>query len=259
VCGTICDLTGTFALKVTHQTSWSSNSNIRSGSGTHVYWLKLQGTHSGSSVSETITECGRTVPDFSASAVNETFKFQVPSAVFDGGFLPSSTASITLGSSSPGATFALPSTAFMIGASMSDPVNGAWPNAASGLTRVDMDGDGKGGVTLSYLNGSGYTFPRTGGTLFSSRAQQPYSATRLVFSLSGTLNSCTQSSGAATVSHIDTRIFGCRISGGSSDCDSGEANFLDQNCLRYAVGTASYSLVRVANGASCSAVRAALP
>lgn len=259
VCGTICDLSGTFALKVTHQTSWPSNDNIRSGSGTHVYWLRMQGTQRRTTINEVITECGRVVPDFSASAVSETYKFHLPNSLFDGNYLPSTAADVALGSSSPGASLMLPSTALLIGTTMTDPVNGSWPTSASGLTRVDADRDAKPGATFSYLNGGGYEHPRVDSSLFSSRAERPYSATRLVFSLNGTLNSCTQSSGSATVSHIDTRIFGCDIAGSTRDCSSSEANFLDQNCLRYTVGSASYSLVKVADGASCAQVRAALP
>ena len=261
VCGTRCDLTGTFALKVSLNNTWASGANIASGSGAHHFWLKMTGTHSGNSVTETMTECGRFVPDFRASAVNETFHFDLPNAVFDRvpSILPSTNATVALSSASPGATFMLPSSAFLLGTNLSNPLTASWPSQASGLAQVDMDGDGKAGVTLAYLNGNGYSFPRTAATLFSNRASAPYAATRLVFSLNGSLTSCTQSSGSATVRFIDTRIFGCKISGNSGDCSGGEADFLDDNCVNYQLGTATYTLVKVANGATCAAVRAALP
>jgi len=258
VCGTVCDLTGTFALKITQQTSWPSNANLRAGSGTHVFWLKMSGTQTGNQVRASWTECGRSIPEFRASAINETFRFDLPLSVFDSGDLPSTAATVSLGSSAPGATWALPSTAFMIGATMSDPIGGVWPSA-TGLTGVDMDGDGKAGVTMSYLDTGSYIAPHVGATLFDARAERPYAATRLVFSLAGTLTGCSASAGAATVSHIDTGIFGCKIAGSARDCSAGEASFLDQNCLHYAVGSSTYGLLRVAESASCATVRAALP
>ncbi|MEY4510097.1 MAG: hypothetical protein RLZZ450_2219 [Pseudomonadota bacterium] len=141
---------------------------------------------------------------------------------------------------------------------MSDPINAAWPSATA-LSLVDMDADGKPGVTMNYLTGGSFVAPRVGGTLFDDRAERPYSATRLVFSASGTLSSCTQASGPAIVSHIDSAIRGCKIAGDTRDCTGGEASFLDQNCVDYAVGTSTYDMVKVADAASCANVRAALP
>ncbi len=259
VCNTICSLTGTFALKVSLNDTWGNAAYIGSGSGTHQFWLRLVGTHSGNSVTETMTECGRYVPDFSSNKVSETFHFDLPNSVFDNNFLPSSSATVTLSNSSPGASLTMPSTAFLMGTTMSNPVTATWPSSASSLTQVDMDGDGKPGMTLDYLSSGSYSEPRTGGTLFDPRADKPYSATRLVFSLNGSLTSCTQSSGSATVSHIDTRIFGCKLSGSSSDCNNSQGNFLDQNCVNYNLGSASYTMVKVADGASCATVRSAVP
>jgi hypothetical protein len=61
------------------------------------------------------------------------------------------------------------------------------------------------------------------------------------------------------VTHIDTRIFGCKIAGSSQTCSSSEANFLDQNVPDYNLGSTTYSMLKIANGANCAAVRAALP
>lgn len=257
-CPTVCNLTGTFALKLLQQTSWPSNANIRAGNGTHSFWLRMRTMHTGTSVNASITECGRSIPAFRASAVNETFDFEIPPSVFDLSSLPSSVSTLSLTSSTPGSALSMPSTAFLIGATMSDPINAAWPSA-SALSPVDMDADGKPGVTMSYLASAGYVTPRVGATLFDERAERPYSATRLVIALGGALNSCTQASGSAVVSHIDTAIFGCKIAGDTRDCSSGEASFLDQNCLDFAVGTSTYDMLKVADAASCAAVRAALP
>ena len=77
-------------------------------------------------------------------------------------------------------------------------------------------GCGRRPVRATYLSGGGYTHPRVSSSLFAARAVNPYVASRLAFSLQGTLYSCTQASGPATVTHIDTRIFGCELESGSN-------------------------------------------
>jgi hypothetical protein len=59
---------------------------------------------------------------------------------------------------------------------------------------------------------------------------------------------------------VDTRIFGCSIAGSSADCSASEASFVDGNCVNYTMpGTASYSMLKAASGASCATIRAAIP
>jgi hypothetical protein len=263
VCGTVCDFSGTYALKLTLASTWSSGSVIASGSGTFNFWMKVQATQAGNSLAVSVTECGRYIPPFRASLVSETFLYGYPNSLFDGNFLPSSATTATLGNSSPTASFALPRMATQMGVNMADPINGSWPSTAAGIAagiRVDMDGDGKPGVTAEYANGGSYIYPRTSSSLFGyNRADNPYVASRVSFSLSGSMSSCTAGSGTASFTHVDTRIFACNRASSTTDCTAAEADFLDTNCLNYALGSASYSLLKVANGASCSTIRAALP
>jgi hypothetical protein len=261
ICGASCNLTGTWALKITSPTTWTNATYIRGGSGNHVFWLRMTATQSGNSVTETMLECGRRVPDFAATMVSETYGFSLMTSLFDHAppYLPTSSATLTLGSTAPGASVSQPLIAFLMGTTMSNPTTATWPNAASSLTQVDMDADGDPGVRVTYLSGGGYTHPRVSSSIFSTtRAANPYVASRLVFSLQGSLNSCTQASGPATVTHVDTRIFGCELEGGSN-CNGSQAGFLDMNCVRYSVGSSTYTMVKIANGASCAAVRSALP
>jgi hypothetical protein len=261
VCGASCDLTGTFALKIVLQTSWAAGSNIQSGNGPHTFWLKLQGTQSGTSVTSSLIECGRDVPPFKASAVSETYKFVLPNTLFDHvpAYLPSSAATLTLSNTSPTATVTLPSTAFLLGTTLTNPVTATWPSAASSLTSVDMDADGKPGMTLLYDPSGSFSQPRTAATLFATRADKPYSATRLVFSLNGSLSSCTQAAGSANVTHIETRIFGCKMAGSTQDCNATESSFLDANCVKYTLGSATYTMAKIADAGTCADVRAQLP
>ena len=260
ICGARCDLSGTYALKITHPTNWAQNANIQSGSGDHVYWLRLIGTHSGNNLGAQLLECGRRVPPFRARAVSETYGFEVPNTVFDRSpaILPTVNQTITLGNTSPTASINMPLTAFLLGATMANPTTAAWPSSAGSLTSVDMDGDGIAGVRVNYRNDSTYDYPRAGGNAFSPRVSNPHAATRLVFSLQGALTSCTTAAGAATVTQINTRIFECQLSGGGT-CSNSEADFLDDNCLVYTSTAATYELEKIAANASCADVRNALP
>lgn len=261
VCGTQCNLTGTFALKLTVAVTWPNQPYIKSGSGTAYVWSILKGTHSGNAFNGTVTECARNAPDFQSSILSDRYKVTFPNALFDHvpTYLPSGTAAVTLSNSSPGASFALARTSQLMGASMADPINGAWPSAASGLTQVDMDGDSKAGMTGVYPNSGGDIYPPTTLSVFGNHADNVYLAARIVYSLNGTLTSCTQSSGSASVTHVDSRLFGCRHQGSTSDCSGSESNFLDSNQVVYSAGTASYSLVKIADAGTCADVRAALP
>lgn len=263
-CGTVCNLTGTYALKLSVAGSWPNDSYIQAGNGTFQFWMRLVVTQSGTSWTGTLTECGRSIPPFSARAVAETFLYAYPTRLFDADFLPAFPTRGTLGSTSPGASFALAPSAVQLGIDMAlaplarDPIAGAWPTAASqipGANRLDMDRDGLPGVTAEYADSQMH--PRTGGTLFDPRSDNPYVASRVAFSLSGVLDSCTQASGAANFSFIDTRIYACSLDSG--ECSATQANFLDQNCLNYTLGAGSYRLTKLSDGATCATVRSSLP
>jgi hypothetical protein len=245
---------------ISAQVTWPASAYVDSGSGTFTYWLRFEGTHSGNSVTSLLTECGRLVPDRHSSASNEIHAHEYPNSLFDTvpSLLASVPATATLSDSSPGASFTLPSTALLTGTTLADPIGGDWPDAASGLTPVDTDADGKPGVTAMYRDDGSYTLPRAGPTILSPRADLRYGASRLVFALSGTVTSCAESSGSANVTFVNDRVFGCRRALTSQDCDSSQSNFLDGNVVDYTPGSATYTLLKLADGATCANVRAAL-
>jgi hypothetical protein len=257
-CATRCDLTGTFALKLSLSSSWSSTAALASGSGDFVFWARLRLTQSGKELAGTVAPCGEVVPDFRALPVAERYGVTVPEAMFDrGAGLPSLAATGTLSDSVPGASFMLGRTAIVMGAALSDPINGGWPSADA-ITSRDSDADGKPGVTMSYKTSGSYIAPPAD-SLGVMRAQAGYIATRVVFGLSGVLDSCNGSAGSVSAQTIDARSLGCRILPDLRDCLSLEADHLDENTPRYQVAQATYSLHRVADSATCANVRSALP
>jgi hypothetical protein len=258
VCGTVCDVTGTFALTLSAPCSWPSSQYRQAGNGTLRYWLKAELVQTGNSVAALVTECGRTKPPLINTA-DETVQQGFPNQLYDNDYLSASSAAVALGTTSPGGSLAWPLTANLMGISLTNPTTDSWPSSASQVStarRIDMDRDGKVAVTGSYDGGD---YPRTSTSAFFNRADRFYFASRLSFSLSGSLSSCTGSSGTATISSADMRILGCRRSGGTQDCSTSESDLLDTTMAPLTIGAGTYTLARVTNGAGCPAVRAALP
>lgn len=258
VCSTTCSLSGTYALKLTVPVTWSGTSLLSSGSGTHTFWARAQLTQSGSALTGTLTVCGNVVPDFSASSfINEDYGLTYPNTIFDrSSFTPTTSTSFTLGSASPGASLNIARSALMFGVTMTDPVNDAWPSVSS-LRQVDSDGDGKPGVTGLYKTGGRYSNPPAN-SFASVRGERAYMAVRMVFSASGTLNSCTGATGSVSAQDVDYHTVGCRTTGGR-DCSTSERDHLDSNGPDYRTSGGSYTLRKIADGANCAAVRSAVP
>lgn len=259
VCGTLCDLDGTFALKLSATGSWPSGQYLKSGSGTFHFWLKAELDHSGSTLAAAVTECGRIKPPITNTA-NETHVYGFPNSLFDNGYLTATSVTATLSTSSPGAVLAWPLTSNLMGISLTNPNTDPWPSSASQVPsarRIDMDRDGKTGVTGSYDSGD---FPRTSAAVFGfNRADLFYFASRLSFSLNGSLTSCSAASGSATVNDFDMRILGCNRANSTQDCTTSESDFLDSVTPTITMTSGTYALTRVAAGAGCADVRAALP
>jgi len=258
VCTTLCDFDGAYALKLTMPVTWPSNTYLASGSGSFVFWAKLQLTRSGNSLTGSVVPCGETVPDFRGAVLSEQYGVTYPNSLFDRSpELPSTSITATLSSQSPGATLSVGPAAWLVGAQLSNPVSDAWPSRTA-LAQVDSDADGKVGVTGTYKTSGGYSAVPTSASLTPARASRGYLATRAVFTLSGTLSSCTQSTGSATAPDIDAHTIGCRLTGGS-DCSSSQTNHLDTYQPNWRTQASSYSLIRLGSSATCANVRAALP
>ena len=261
VCETQCDLTGTFALKLSASGSWPTTPGIAGDSGTFHVWTKVELTQFGTTLMAYATPCGFLIPPFDSLLSSDVMFFGYPLTLFDGGYLPAAETTAAVSDPSPAASLNWPLTALQMGIDMPNPTTDAWPNSASAVAsgmRVDMDDHGKPGVTAVYANGGGYIYPRTS-IPADDRADRSYVATRVVFSLNGSLTGCSSSSGSASVAHLDVRIFGCRVANDGRDCSSEEGAFLDEYAPAYTMDDGSHALQRLADAADCDAVRASLP
>lgn len=257
VCETRCDLSGTFALKLTVPVTWPGSAVLAAGNGTFVFWAALQLSHSGTTLSGSLVPCGETIPDFASTPlINERYAVTLPTGPLDAAPFPSTSISATLSASTVGANIDFARAAWLVGAQLNEPAFDAWPSRTA-ISPVDMDGDGAVAVTYRYQNDDGYSHVPADG-LGTARASLGYIASRVVFTLRGTLGSCTQSSGSATAPDVDAHTLGCRLTGGSS-CSGTQAGYLDSNGPDWAPQASSYALEKVSASATCAEVRATLP
>ncbi|MGH7435211.1 MAG: hypothetical protein ACRENE_06025, partial [Polyangiaceae bacterium] len=156
----------------------------------------------------------------------------------------------------------------------------SWPSSPDGVSSMDMDNDGKPGVTLYAASGATtmggyYSQIPVGIPAFGQptvRADKLYVAIRQVTSVSGTVKDCDHISGTVTIPSlggkdaIDSHVLGCELADGG-DCSttapfgsSSQAGFVDNTQPVFTpTGTGAFDSVRVPAGTSCSAVRSMLP
>jgi hypothetical protein len=260
VCEYACNsLSGVYALRLDASASWSSKPFILAGSGTLQFWLRLTLTQAGTALTGNAQLCDQVTPEEGNSATSDKYILSYPSALYTPG-APAAAFSATLASRSPGAGLTATRLAHLLGISMTDPLNGAWPAVTAARTnQVDHDADGEVGMTVVFVDDATYNHAQTDSTLFAARASHAYGAQRLRFSLAGALTACSSASGTATIQSFDTRTIGCRLESGQ-DCNSTQYNYVDSNTISYDVGSASYTLTRLGASGSftCAQVRAAL-
>ena len=261
VCGYSCNsMSGVYALRINAQASWGSKPFVSAGSGQLQFWLRVTVTQSGTTLSGTAALCDQATPPSNNSVSAERYLLDYPAAMFTPG-APAATFSATLASLAPGAGLTAARTVHLLGVSMSDPLNGAWPSLTTVRNnQIDHDADGEVGITSVFVNDSTYDNAPTAGTPFAARASQSYGAQRLRFSLGGALTGCSGASGTATVQSFDTRNIGCRLES-NADCSSSQYSHVDDNAVVYSVSSATYSMTKLGNSGStftCAQVRAAL-
>jgi hypothetical protein len=261
VCGYTCNaLGGVYGLRINATTNWPGQQYVQSGSGPIQFWLRLTLTQSGTALSGSAELCDQATPDFRNSVTSDRYLADYPSALFTPG-APAAAFSATLASLSPGAGLSSSRAAHVLGVSLADPLNGAWPSLSGVLSsQVDHDKDGKVGITVTFIDDSTYNHPQTAGTLTAARASSVYGAQRLRFSIAGALTGCNGASGAATVQSFDTETIGCRLESGS-DCSTTQYTHLHDNAIVNTVSNASYLLTKLAatgSSVTCAQVRSAL-
>jgi hypothetical protein len=254
----------TEAVHYTLDVTWPSTTAGEKGSGKINIWSRVTFTADGNALAVGLHACGSVLPETKLTVAGkiatggEKVLIEVPGAVWDAPSIPITMAEGTQSGSDVGSDVEL-SYVSLLGATLASPT-AAWPEAGADMTAVDLEGDGSKGYTAAPRNGDGYVLPPTAVGLAGSApsADKVYLVSRQAMTLKGKRTACDAHSGTANVTAFDNHVVGCHIEGGA-ECSANQADFVDQNRMRYVVSSAVYEAKVVAEDASCADVRAALP
>jgi hypothetical protein len=254
---------GAYAIGLTMDVTWPSTTAAAAGMGKIFLWNKTTISPSGDALGGMLQGCGTVLPETALTSLGRIaaggnkILIEVPEDVWD---KPSMPKFAVTGMQAGGATGMLNlSWAVLLGATLGDP-KGPWPDSYSGLMGADADGDGKPGYIAAPRNGGGFVLPPTavgiGGSAPS--AERLFLVSRHLVTINGMRTSCDEASGPANVSAFDSHVMGCLLRGGG-ECNKGQTDFVDGNRMKYVVKSATFRAKKVADGATCADVRAALP
>ena len=252
------------------QISWPGNLGVEAGSGTLHIWTMTELHWDQSNpdgripVVGKVQPCGSVIPALTKTLIagGGQVGTVIPDAVWDAPGMPEFTANGVLGGFSPGATVSMQPVTSLVGASLPDPDNSPWPARGSDLSGVDHDGDGQPGIKALPRTDAGFSAPPLSldGALNPNgpRASELFLATRTRVQLDGQRDSCTTASGPAQVHLFESHVIGCRRNDGTI-CTPTESDFIDSNQPAFTIGSATYTMAQLPDGATCADVRAALP
>lgn len=254
-----CDFDMTAAIRLTVDVTWAGGIAVLEGAGAIDIWLLGELDANGGDVGLSGRVCSIALPDFETGllAGNETYGTMFPDVVWSSPTMPTIDAQASLSSQDPGATLHLERGAVVLGATMSDPLNDAWPADWHALATTDHDGDASPGITAAAKTGGGYAYPRIDILNSEARAQAIHLVSRTTMEFNGTVDTCDSAVGDATIT-MENHAVGCATVGGGA-CSDGQTTTLDNNMPQFVVQGGSFELLRIAEGADCAAVFAALP
>jgi len=239
--------------------TWPAGLASVKGEGQIHVWGKEVFTVSGNTLTGTLQACGIVLPPTTLNALagNGMLQIEVPTASWDAPSMPKFEINATQTGPNVGDTLNY-SYAALIGFTMADGATAAWPDSYTGIAMPnDAEADMHPGLTSIPRSGTGYTLPPTS-IAQTMRADQLYIVVRQVTAATLTRTACDQTSGTATLSHLDNHVIGCHVMG-RDDCMPAEISFIDMNRAIYAITSATAQTKIVADTATCGDVRAALP
>lgn len=244
----------TLAIHVTVPVTWPATLGTTAGSGEFNLWNLYRLTADGTALSGTVSPCGSTLPPLTLSFLvgggNTLIEF--PEELWDAPSFPEFDSSMTLSGWDIGGTLSAAPNPNLVGLTMADE-NAAWPETRADVETVDPDADGNPGITGIPATGAGFTAPPV--SIIGPGADEVHLVTRTAYTLEGALTSCTDLSGAATLTFFDNHVVGCRTVEGDT-CTAGEADFVDANRTIYETMPGTFTARILDEGATCADARA---
>jgi hypothetical protein len=245
--------------------TWPATTAASAGTGKIHIWDLKEVTVTGNTIGGTTRGCGTVLPETPLNGIG-TFAaggskilIEVPDAVWDQPTMPRFPMRGTRSGPAVGATVTV-DWAAVVGATLADPANAAWPDSYTMVTATDVDGDVNLGYTAAPRNGGGFVLPPTSVGIAGSApaAERVFLVSRHVITLMGMRTSCDAQAGAANVKFFDSHVVGARVTGGAN-ASPAQTDFLDQNRMKYQVTRATFQARKVAANATCVDVRTAFP
>ncbi|MCH9686054.1 MAG: hypothetical protein K0V04_31760 [Deltaproteobacteria bacterium] len=254
-----CDLDMDIGIRLGVDVSWPGGIAILDGAGAIDIWLLGHLSPNGTDIALSGQVCRLSLPDFDTGVLagNETYGTEFLDSIWTQPNMPLIDAVATVSSNDPGAEIHLERGGVILGATMADPLDGAWPGSWQGLDTIDHDGDGNPGITAMAKTGGNYAYPRIDILNPNARAQTLWLASRTIMEFMGTVDDCDSASGEAFIT-MENHNVGCNIVGGGN-CSDGQTTTLDNNLPQFSINGGVFDLVRLPDGAVCTDVFAALP
>jgi len=256
----------TLAVQISMDVTWAAGTATNAGTGKVVLWNRSQLTSTGTVLGgETIT-CGTVLPDLILNALGNIAAggskvlIEIPTKDWDAPTMPKYPSNGTLAAWSVGSAITIDPTVVLVGLTMPDP-NAVWPASGMGIATVDADSDGKPGMLAVPKADGGYTQPPTAIGLIGSApvADNLYLVSRTSVALAGKTTTCEEQAGTAMVKYFDSHVVGCHVKTPAAECTPTQVDFIDQSRSIYKTTTGTFKSKKIADGATCADVRAALP
>ncbi|HEX3697615.1 MAG TPA: hypothetical protein VH374_19745 [Polyangia bacterium] len=257
--GTACPPKTAFTLgiHIVINLSWDGSLGAAAGSGDFHLWTLATMTANGPALTGNIQVCGNTLPPLPLAALigGGTVQLEISQTAWDVPSAPKFPTSGTLADWTTGAAITTMPTIALVGLTLPDPAS-AWPASYTMVNAVDVDQDGNPGITATPKTGAGFVQTPVALPLLGvgARADKLYLASRTGVALSGTLTSCTEQAGNATITFFDSHVVGCHVNGGAA-CTADQINFVDTNRTAYTKMTGTFTSRILADSASCADAR----
>ena len=270
----------TVGVLITATVTWPATAATNGGSGSYALWLlSTYAVDSQNNITSTTRTCQLVTPSISLTATGNIAaglaagvmgKTGVQSPVSEWEKVTrTSTATGVLGAWNVGSSIYLAPAVSLYGLKDTSPYKDpttTWPPSSAagypfGMTPdfVAEEGDGNPGVDEIPITTAGYAMTRTGLGGSQPAVDRIYIASRTELSLYGTSTSCTDTSGTAIVTLIDSHVIGCNVENDGGTCAQTQWGFIDSNRTVFVPGAATFTQKVLTAGASCSDVVAAVP